>query len=120
MMSIRYPVLAREIKRRGIRKCAISQSLNINCKSLESRLRGFTPFTWEEACVINRRFFPDMDKTALFAERPGGSGRGTGACRAIPAAVRVPGACRDKASAERTGEEARVGTARAPGHHTLS
>jgi len=66
-MNIAFPVLAGEIAKRGIKKCAISSALGISGRSLYSKMSGEVPFTWPEVCGINEQFFPDMSKEDLFA-----------------------------------------------------
>lgn len=66
-MSVAFPVLAGEIAKRGIKKCAIASALGISGRSLYSKMAGDVPFTWPEVCGINEQFFPDMSKETLFS-----------------------------------------------------
>ena len=65
---IRYPVLAGEIARRGIKKKVIAERIGICHKSLTNKLTGKAPFTWPEVQLIRHQFFPDMAPEVLFAE----------------------------------------------------
>ena len=60
-----FPVLERAIFDRGIKKKAIAEKLNISTKSLSNKLIGKSTFTWDEICVIQNFFFPDMTKEEL-------------------------------------------------------
>lgn len=68
-MNTAYPALAKEIKKRGIKKCAISSTLRISDRALHNKLLGITNFTWPEVCKIQQVFFPDLDKDYLFATK---------------------------------------------------
>lgn len=61
-----YPTLAGEIAKRGIKKKAIAEHLGICNKSLNNKLSGRVPFTWEEVKLIRSQFFPDMSPDDLF------------------------------------------------------
>ncbi|MBQ8698541.1 MAG: hypothetical protein IJ521_06050 [Schwartzia sp.] len=65
-MNAMFPNLIAEIAKRGIKKNAISSTLGISGKALYNKMRGDTPFTWDEVCKIQSVFFPDMDKDVLF------------------------------------------------------
>lgn len=67
MSCVAFPVLAGEIAKRGIKKCAISTALGISGRAFYNKMSGRVPFTWPEVCGINERFFPDMSKDELFA-----------------------------------------------------
>ncbi len=54
-----YPVLAREIAQRSIKKSDMAARLNISEKALYNKLSGATSFTWDEVCEITNLFFPD-------------------------------------------------------------
>ncbi len=62
-----YPTLAREIAGRGLKKKTIAESINVCNKSLNNKLSGRVPFTWQEVTTIRERFFPDMELDVLFA-----------------------------------------------------
>lgn len=66
MVSV-YPVLVGEIAKRGYRKSAIAKRMGVSSRTLYSKLAGTTEFTLSEANIIQRDFFPDMDKDSLFA-----------------------------------------------------
>lgn len=65
---VRYPILAGEIAKRGIKKKAIAKSIGVCDKSLRNKLAGNTPFTWPEVKTIRHQFFPDLDPDYLFEE----------------------------------------------------
>lgn len=67
MKCVAFPVLAGEIAKRGIKKCAISAALGVSGRTFYNKMSGQVPFTWPEVCEINERFFPDMSKDELFA-----------------------------------------------------
>lgn len=67
-MVPKYPVLVGEIAKRGIKKTVIASATNMSTRALYNKILGLTPFDWEEVCVIQSRFFPDMDKDTLFAK----------------------------------------------------
>ena len=62
-----YPYLNEMIKKRGIKKAAIAQALGCSYSSLCRKLSGKSPLLWEDACVIQKQFFPDQSKERLFA-----------------------------------------------------
>ena len=61
-----FPNLAGEIARRGIKKKAMADALNICNRSLNNKLSGRVPFTWDEVKLIRSQFFPDMSPDDLF------------------------------------------------------
>ena len=68
-MKPKYPILCGKIAERGIKKSAISKRLGISERCLTNKLSGKTEFTWNQACVIQSIFFPDIEKEKLFSER---------------------------------------------------
>lgn len=62
-----YPYLNEMIKKRGIKKAAIAQALGCSYSCLCRKLSGKSPLLWEDACVIQKQFFPDQSKERLFA-----------------------------------------------------
>lgn len=66
-MRPKYPVLAGEIAKRGIKKTVIASAVNVSDRALYNKIVGTTPFTWPEVCTIQSRFFPDMSKDELFS-----------------------------------------------------
>ena len=64
-----YPKLICEISKRGIKKRAIAAAAGITTQTLQNKLKGRSAFTWPEICIINRIFFPDMEKDELFARQ---------------------------------------------------
>lgn len=65
-MNIKYQYLATKIFERGLKKGTIARSLGITHRALNNKIYGLTPFTWEQACMIQQKFFPDLGKDALF------------------------------------------------------
>lgn len=61
-----FPTLAGEIARRGIKKKAIADALGICNRSLNNKLNGRVPFTWDEVKQMRGQFFPDMSPDDLF------------------------------------------------------
>lgn len=64
---MQYAVLNGKIAERGIRKSAIADSLGITPKAFSNKLSGKSKLTWPEACLIQGKFFPDLDKDYLFS-----------------------------------------------------
>ena len=62
-----YPYLNEMIKKRGIKKTAIAQALGCSYSGLCRKLSGKSPLLWEDACIIQKQFFPDQSKERLFA-----------------------------------------------------
>lgn len=65
-MEVKYEALALEIFKRGIKKIALANALGITTKALNNKIKGVTLFTWEQACIIQKNFFPDISKDVLF------------------------------------------------------
>lgn len=61
-----FPILSGEIAKRGIKKRAIAECLGICNRSLNNKLSGRVPFTWDEVRAIRSTFFPDMTPDDLF------------------------------------------------------
>lgn len=66
-MIIKYPVLEAKITDRGIKKIKIAEAINVSYRSFTNKLSGNTAFTWDEVCVVQERFFPDMELKDLFS-----------------------------------------------------
>ena len=62
-----YPVLERLIFENDIKKKKIANSLGVSPRTFTSKLHGISKFTWNETCIIQKEFFPDMDKDTLFS-----------------------------------------------------
>ena len=45
---------------------AIADALNICNRSLNNKMNGRVPFTWDEVKLIRSQFFPDMSPDDLF------------------------------------------------------
>ena len=61
----KFPNLESEIKKRRIKKVDIANALDISSQSMQNKLKGVTPFTWEEVVKMQEKFFPDMSKEYL-------------------------------------------------------
>ncbi len=61
-----YSFLRGKIAERGIKKSVIASELGITQTALNHKIEGKSPFKWTEACLIQSKFFPDMDKDTLF------------------------------------------------------
>ena len=66
-MALKYPVLTGKIAERGISKSKIAEAIGISPRSFRNKMDGNTKFTWEEVCIIQERFFPDMQMKDLFS-----------------------------------------------------
>ena len=53
---------------RGIRMSAVADAIGVTTRALYNKLEGRTRFTWEEACIIQDKFFPDRTKDELFID----------------------------------------------------
>lgn len=53
---------------RGIRMKAVADSIGVSTRALYNKIEGRSQFTWNEVCVIQTRFFPDISKDELFVE----------------------------------------------------
>ncbi|GEM_PF-994980 len=65
-MPIKYRTLATKIFEKGLKKNAIAKKLNITPRALNNKIAGLTPFTWEQVCLIQEIYFPDVPKDVLF------------------------------------------------------
>ena len=61
-----FPTLSGEIARRGIKKKAIADALNICTRALNTKMNGRVPFSGAEVKLIRSQFFPDMSPDDLF------------------------------------------------------
>lgn len=64
---VTYPILVGEIAKRSIKKKDISDCIGTCVKSLNNKMNGRTPFTWQEVYAIKKTFFPDMSVEELFS-----------------------------------------------------
>lgn len=65
---MKYPNLVAYIKKRKISMNVMSKHLNITIEALEKKINGEKSFKWNEACEIQKVFFPDKTKDFLFLE----------------------------------------------------
>ena len=68
-MDVIFPNLVGKIAALGIKKSEIAKRLNISERALYNKLTGISSFTWEEACLIQQYFFPDVDINWLFKRK---------------------------------------------------
>lgn len=64
-----YPVLAGKMAERGIKKSTVAGALKCSMRAFYNKMNGVTDFTWSEACILQRRFFPDCSKEELLQRR---------------------------------------------------
>jgi hypothetical protein len=53
---------------RGTRMRVVADAIGVSTKALYNKIEGRSRFTWNEACIIQSRFFPDISKDDLFVE----------------------------------------------------
>ena len=61
-----YSFLKGKIVERGMKQSAIADALGITQRALSQKIAGKRDFKWGEVCLIQSRFFPDIDKDTLF------------------------------------------------------
>ncbi len=64
---MKYNVLNGKIVEKGIKRQEIYKELGISEKSFRNKLNGKSDFTWTQVCLIQEKFFPELDKETLFA-----------------------------------------------------
>ncbi len=64
-MRVIYPELIGGLAKKSIKKGDVAKALGISPRTLYSKLVGDTDFTLSEANILQRQFFPDMDKETL-------------------------------------------------------
>lgn len=64
-----FPILETEIFERGIKKKEIAQKLGIGEKALSNKLKGVSPFTWDEAAKLHSIFFQDVPIKQLLGRK---------------------------------------------------
>lgn len=67
-MDIKYGVIVSEIAKRGIKKTVIAKALNVSTKAFNNKITGKSKFTWNEVCILQNNFFPDITKDKLMEE----------------------------------------------------
>lgn len=65
---MKFSKLGDVISDRGVRKTAIARALGISERALRYKMEGKSPFSWEQVCTIQERFFPDIDLKTLFGK----------------------------------------------------
>lgn len=53
---------------RGIKMKVVADAIGVSTKALYNKIDGRSSFTWNEACIIQSRFFPDRTKDDLFID----------------------------------------------------
>lgn len=56
------------MKQEGISREDVRQLIDVSEKTLRNKLNGETDFTWGEAKLIRRKFFPEDDYEKLFEQ----------------------------------------------------
>ena len=64
LQRVRYPTIARRIRRMGIPKERIARELGITSKSLSDKLGGTTEFTLTESLLLARFFGMSVEELA--------------------------------------------------------
>lgn len=64
LQRVRYPTIARRIRRMGIPKERVARELGITSKSLSDKLGGTTEFTLTEALLLARFFGVSVEELA--------------------------------------------------------
>lgn len=57
-----------KMKEQGVTREMVRMLLNVSEKTLRNKLNGETDFTWGEAKLIRRTFFPEEDYEKLFEQ----------------------------------------------------
>ena len=65
-MSVRYPNLRAQIAIKGLKLKKIAETLKMSEKTFSNKVSGKSQFTWPEACMLQKVFFPDTEKDVLF------------------------------------------------------
>lgn len=66
MRPIVYPTLAMEMAKAGITNKRIANELGISVRAFYGKMRGESDFGWDETCIIQNVFFPNVPKEVLF------------------------------------------------------
>lgn len=64
-----FPILEEQMHRKKIKRHELAKLLGCCNKSLFNKLRGITPFTWDEVSLIRNTYFPDISSDELFARK---------------------------------------------------
>ncbi len=65
---MKYNILNQKIIESGYKKSSIAKKLKITPRAFSNKVCGKAPFTWEQVCIIQQIYFPDMTKEELFKE----------------------------------------------------
>lgn len=60
-----YPKLEECIAGRGFLKTEIAAGLGVTPRTLSAKLNGTNGFSWDEVKLLQKKFFPDVDKDTL-------------------------------------------------------
>ena len=63
-----YPNLEAEIARKRIKKPILASAIGRSYNTLNLKIAGKYPFTYDEALKIQEEFFPDYDLKELFKQ----------------------------------------------------
>ncbi|WP_338630738.1 hypothetical protein [Clostridium baratii] len=61
-----YCNLEAEIVRKKIKRIIIAKSIKKSYNTLNLKIAGKSPFTYDEAIIIQEKFFPEIDLKELF------------------------------------------------------
>ena len=64
-MNCVYPKMEEKIATRGIKKKVMASRLGISQRCFYNKLKGITPFTYQEVEDMQKIFFPDMTKEQI-------------------------------------------------------
>ena len=64
-MNCVYPKMEEKIATRGTKKKVIASRLGISQRCFYNKLKGVTPFTYQEVEEMQKVFFPDMTKEQI-------------------------------------------------------
>jgi hypothetical protein len=67
-LKAKYKFLAGKLFDKGLKKNAVARKLGITPRALNNKIYGIAPFTWEQACTLQQKFFPEIPLEILFKE----------------------------------------------------
>lgn len=65
-MPNKFPKLMGAIAERGVLKSKIANAMGVSYRAFYNKMTGRSSLTWEEICIIQEQFFPDISKDELF------------------------------------------------------
>ncbi len=64
-----YRNLEAEMARANVSKCQLAKCIGKTYNTILRKLNGNCPFTLDEALIIHKHFFPNIDFTELFSTK---------------------------------------------------